>query len=139
MRIQASPFIPSKPVPSHSSISTSASSDSNFSSSQFNSQSLGNTKTRCEGLDLLVKAAIHVAGESFLSSRKRKKSLKFTEMYSIESRKINGVKEEKKKGEKERTIELISSPKKRKRVMGLPSKFNDSVILPWKIKTRRAR
>ncbi|KAF5181174.1 hypothetical protein FRX31_029239 [Thalictrum thalictroides] len=144
MRIQASSITSSSSIPfsSYSSISTHAfvSSNNNLSTSQSNSLSLIDNKTRCEGLDLLVKAAIHVTGEFFSCIpfvqrkviRRRKRSSRFNSYSGDEFIK----KEVEKKTKKERAIELISSPKKRKRVMGLPSKYSDSVLQSWKRKTR---
>ncbi|KAF9619120.1 hypothetical protein IFM89_005134 [Coptis chinensis] len=129
---------------------SSFSSHSSFStpSHEENSSSLMDRKKRCEGLDLLVKAAIHVTGEFFLCIpfvqrrviRRRKRALRFDNFSRNETSK--NVEEEGKKMKKKKEggeMKLILSPMKRKRVKGLPSKYNDSVLQSWKRRTNRRK
>ncbi|RWW54184.1 hypothetical protein BHE74_00039240 [Ensete ventricosum] len=86
--------------------------------------------SRCEGLDLLVLAVIEVFGDRAL------------EMEHIGS---NGVEEEEGKregiGERKEELDggLEAGPrgKRRKRQLAMPSRFQDSVLQPWKRRTRR--
>ncbi|KAI3973006.1 hypothetical protein MKX01_019664 [Papaver californicum] len=116
-------------------------------------------ETRCEGLDLLVKAVVHVAGCFLVVPftqrrviRRRKRNLSFfksfvtdfiknqeEEIQEEEDEEVE-IKEEKQKQKqkKGKQMKVISKPKRKKRVMALPSKYNDSVSHPW-IKTTRRR
>ncbi|RZC62434.1 hypothetical protein C5167_024183 [Papaver somniferum] len=120
-------------------------------------------ETRCEGLDLLVKAVVHVAGCFLVVPftqrrviRRRKRNLSFfksfvtdfiknqdeeEEIQEEEDEEDVEIKEEKKQKQKKKKgkqMKGISKPKRKKRVMALPSKYNDSVLHPW-IRTSRRR
>ncbi|KAI3887253.1 hypothetical protein MKX03_023463 [Papaver bracteatum] len=120
-------------------------------------------ETRCEGLDLLVKAVVHVAGCFLVVPftqrrviRRRKRNLSFFKSFvtdfiknqdeedeiqeeeedeDVEIKEEKKQKQKKKKGKQMKGIS--KSKRKKKRVMALPSKYNDSVLHPWIRTTRR--
>ncbi|KAI3951972.1 hypothetical protein MKW92_049811 [Papaver armeniacum] len=136
-----------------SSVSTLYTTNSMVSFSSNCSSSI-DYETRCEGLDLLVKAVVHVAG-CFLVKKKR--NLSFFKSFVTdfiknqdeeeeiqeeeeedEDVEIKEEKKQKQKKKKGKQMKGISKPKRKKRVMALPSKYNDSVLHPW-IRTSRRR
>ncbi|OVA08633.1 hypothetical protein BVC80_1619g20 [Macleaya cordata] len=160
MRIRGSSSI-SSPSSYCSSISTfslvpSASSTNSLVSFSSNCSSSIDYETRCEGLDLLVKAVLHVAGSVLVVPftqrrviRRRKRAFRFCNSFVTEfgekkeerEDEQEQEQEEREKGEEKQMkgerIEVISKPKKRKRVMALPTKYHDSVLQPWIRRTRR--
>ncbi|MCL7048106.1 hypothetical protein MKW94_019632 [Papaver nudicaule] len=154
--------------PSSSSTDTDCSSLYNnsmvsFSSSNCSSSSspqMFDYETRCEGLDLLVKAVVHVAGcflvvpftqKRVIRRRKRNLSLSFVtdfiknhqeqeqedEDEDEEVVEIQEKKQKQKQKKKGKQTKVISKPKRKKRVMALPSKYNDSVLHPCIRRTRK--
>ncbi|WOK92486.1 hypothetical protein Cni_G01177 [Canna indica] len=99
-------------------------------SAPLNSLPRNDSSSRCEGLDLLVLAVIEVFGDRALE---------------VERIGSNGVGEEERKQERvEMTKEepvggVEAGPKRktRKRQLAMPSRFQDSVMQPWKRRTRR--
>lgn len=150
MRIRGSHSSPSlSPTRSLSSpFSSLPSSSSSSAPSSLNSSSALNDKhARCQGLDLLVEAVSHVAGPVIFGSvaftrkkviRRGKRALRFKEAAPKDSGK--GEKEMKmEKKKKEAGIGLNSEQYRHKRLMSLPSKYRDSVLLPLKRKSRQRK
>ncbi|KAK1297045.1 hypothetical protein QJS10_CPB15g01954 [Acorus calamus] len=80
-----------------------------------------NCETRCEGLDLLAMAVLHVAHQT-----------------SLDGGEVKVVEEV----ENERTHKREEAPeaiRRQRRLMSMPSKYRDSVLQPWKPRTRRRR
>ncbi|CAK9157257.1 unnamed protein product [Ilex paraguariensis] len=100
--------------------------------------------TRCEGLDLLVKAIHHVASGSVVGVpyiqkrviRRRRRALRFTKLNITQ---IFLEKKEPEVGKKEVQVQAKSKQKRQRRAMALPSKYHDSVLQPWKQVSRRQR
>ncbi|KAL5988998.1 hypothetical protein ACLOJK_027100 [Asimina triloba] len=116
-----------------------SSSPSSLPSSPFNSSHSIDNKARCQGLDLLVQAVIHVAGWVVFAPKNA--PMKEKRDFQFKNDKIQNESNEKKvvsKKEGER-IDVISNPKRLKRSLTLPSKYKDSVLQPWKRRTRRRR
>ncbi|KAI5676761.1 hypothetical protein M9H77_07711 [Catharanthus roseus] len=163
MRIRKSSFysVPSSPCASPScsssfppsSISSSSSITANSlslasstdSSSSFSPCS-SNLATRCQGLDLLVKA-IHlvtagsVVGVPYIQRRivrRRRRALKFNSLI-LSQFLVNDKEQEQGQKKKKVNSKARSKSKRQKRAMALPSKYQDSVLQPLKPKTRRQR
>ncbi|KAL6006867.1 hypothetical protein ACLOJK_032363 [Asimina triloba] len=151
MRIRSSHSSPplSPRLPFSSPLSSLPSSSSSSTPSSLNSSSALNDKhARCQGLDLLVEAVSHLAGPVVFGSvaftrkkviRRGKRALRFKTAAPKESGK--GEKEKKKKKKKKKNKEagigLNSEQFRQKRLMSLPSKYRDSVLLPLKRKSRQ--
>ncbi|KAA8537039.1 hypothetical protein F0562_029517 [Nyssa sinensis] len=103
--------------------------------------------TRCEGLDLLVKAIHHVSARSVVGVpyiqrrviRRRRRARRFNKLIITELFNQEEEEEEEEEREKEGQPELNSLSKRHRRVMALPSKYQDSVLKPWKPATRGLR
>ncbi|KAG5539328.1 hypothetical protein RHGRI_019780 [Rhododendron griersonianum] len=133
------PFSSSSPSSPPSSTITAASSTDSSQSSHTPSSS---SSTRCEGLDLLVKAIHHVATggsivgvpyiqrRSVIRRRRRSNYLRFTQLFVTDGVGI----EEREKGEGSGSEPKLK--KQRRRVMALPSKYHDSVLQPWRLRSR---
>ncbi|KAL5702049.1 hypothetical protein ACHQM5_027317 [Ranunculus cassubicifolius] len=145
MRIHPSSSNTSSSSSSYSSDSTSLtpSNTISFTSSSSNSSSTSiDSMTRCEGLDLLVKAVVHVAGSLLVVPftqrrviRRRKRALRFT---TFEFIKKEQEEEEEDYDDKDEDFEVnLKGNNKRKREKGLPLKYNDSVLQPWKKRSSR--
>ncbi|EHA8588443.1 hypothetical protein COCNU_scaffold005294G000010 [Cocos nucifera] len=117
----------SKTPPLNSSSSALAVTPTPSLSPPSNSSCSNDPSSRCEGLDLLVLAVIEVNGDRALDAERNA---------------INGVKEEddrteKRKEEKGSEFEVGSKPNKRRRQLAMPSRYQDSVLQPWKRRRRR--
>ncbi|KAJ4955575.1 hypothetical protein NE237_012358 [Protea cynaroides] len=129
MRIRGSSAISS----SHAAIyiNSLASSSSNSHSS---SPSSIDCQTRREGLDILAEAVHFIAGSALPMgvpvTRRR---------IIIRRKNISEIEKQAEEMNQEKEIRVITKPKKRKRVMALPSKYQDSVLQPWKRQNRRRR
>uniref|UniRef100_A0A5B7BWE3 Uncharacterized protein n=1 Tax=Davidia involucrata TaxID=16924 RepID=A0A5B7BWE3_DAVIN len=129
----------------HSSITTHSIASSTDSSSSAPSDS-SPSPTRCEGLDLLVKAIHHVSAGSVVGVpyiqrrviRRRRRALRFNKLVITELFKQEDEEEEDER-ENEGEPESNSMSKRQRRVMALPTKYHDSVLQPWKPCTRRRR
>ncbi|KAH7652312.1 hypothetical protein IHE45_19G009000 [Dioscorea alata] len=79
------------------------------------------SNSSCQGLDLLLMAATEVIGDrgSEIESSKADNVLKIEE----KSDKVDD--------------EVVLKPKRQKRQKAMPSRFQDSVMQPWKRRTRR--
>ncbi|KAK4427673.1 hypothetical protein Salat_1536300 [Sesamum alatum] len=145
----SSPSSSSSSSPSSSSSSITAA-HSSLASSQDSSNShpfslLATTAHRCHGLDLLVKAIHQVTAGSVIGvpyiqrrvqirRRRRRRALEFDSCIFAElfeqkkgqqnEKKLNGIKK-KQKGKNS------TAKGRQRRVMGLPSKLQDSVLQPW--------
>ncbi|KAF5183732.1 hypothetical protein FRX31_026680 [Thalictrum thalictroides] len=124
---------------SSDSTSLTPSTTHSFSSSTSNASFSTDYITRCEGLDLLIKAVLHVAGSVLVVPftqrrviRRRKRACKFTKIEFIKKPQEDEQNEE----EEDEEIDVILNDNKRKREMSFP-KYHDSVIQPWKRCTRR--
>ena len=122
MRIRASKTPPlgfisnPDPAPSMSPLSNSPPSD--------------DSSTRCEGLDLLVLAVIEVFGDGALETEHIGSS-------GVEEEQGTREMVEKRKEELDGDAEAGPKRKRRKRQLAMPSRFQDSVMQPWKRRTRR--
>ncbi|RZR99713.1 hypothetical protein BHM03_00029316 [Ensete ventricosum] len=122
MRIRASktPTLGSisnpNPAPSMSPLSNSPPSD--------------DSSTRCEGLDLLVLAVIEVFGDGALETEHIGSS-------GVEEERGKREMVEKRKEGLDAGAEAGPKRKRRKRQLAMPSRFQDSVMQPWKRRTRR--
>ncbi|KAK9146487.1 hypothetical protein Sjap_006390 [Stephania japonica] len=134
MRIRSS-FISSDPSICNSSAFKCSTDSRSLVIFQTNSSTSIDFNSRCEGLDLLVEAAIYISGELFLESP----NMDHDRIGSKESKDEDQEQEEEEVVEKGRVIDVISKPKRRQRVMALPSKYNDSILQPWKRRTRARR
>lgn len=129
----------------NSSSSPLSSSTFSASPSSSNSSSSTNQNSRCEGLDLLLKAVLHLKEPVFFGVpftqkkviRRRKRALRFKKTLKPKTDKDNDKKLTKIK--KETRIEVISNPEREKRLKALPSKYQDSVLQPWKRRTRQTK
>ncbi|KAF7137302.1 hypothetical protein RHSIM_Rhsim07G0074400 [Rhododendron simsii] len=152
MRIQNLPLTstsatppPHSPPSSSSSPSSPPSSTITATSSTDSSQSShtpSSSSTRCEGLDLLVKAIHHVATggsivgvpyiqrRSVIRRRRRSNYLRFTQLFVTDGVGIEEIKKGKGSGSEPKL------KKQRRRVMALPSKYHDSVLEPWRLRSR---
>lgn len=119
-------------------------------SSQSNSSSRSTgCETRCEGLDLLVKAVYYVAGSMVgvpftqrrvITRRRRRRTLVFNNFTINEIFKKEEQDEEEEKVKKaDKEAEAKSKSKRKNRVMALPLKYQDSVLQPWKRQSRCRR
>ncbi|KAK2965070.1 hypothetical protein RJ639_029525 [Escallonia herrerae] len=126
---------------SHSSITThsfASSTDSSLSVAPSSSHYLSpsSSPTRCQGLNLLVKAIHHVTAGSVVGVpyiqrrviRRRRAAMRFNNLIITEV-----FREQRGGGGKE------TKTKREKRAMALPSKYQDSVLQPWKTRSRRHR
>ncbi|CAA3028078.1 Hypothetical predicted protein [Olea europaea subsp. europaea] len=137
---------PSSSPPSSSSssitINSSVSSQDSSNSCPFSSTLI--PTSRCHGLDLLVKAIHQVTAGSVVGYpyiqrrvmiRRRRRELKLDGFTICEL-----LKEEREQNEKKKMSKKGKSVMKRnKGMMGLPSKYHDSLLQPWKPKSRRNR
>ncbi|KAG9452560.1 hypothetical protein H6P81_005464 [Aristolochia fimbriata] len=147
MRIRGSSITPTSSRSSALCHSYSSVSSAPFPPCESNSSSsFADCKARCEGLDLLVEAVLHVTAPAIcnISFAQRKVVRRAKRALRFERAAVGGLGEEEedteaKKGKEDREIEVISKPKRRKRVMALPSKYQDSVLQPWKRSTRQRR
>ncbi|KAH7863419.1 hypothetical protein Vadar_017246 [Vaccinium darrowii] len=120
--------------------STTTAASSTDSSTSSHAPSSASSSTRCVGLDLLVKAIHHVATggsivgvpyiqrRSVIRRRRRSNYLGFNQLF------VTGN-----MGSEERAKGSGSEPKlkkQRRRVMALPSKYQDSVLQPWRLRSR---
>ncbi|XXG43569.1 hypothetical protein AAC387_Pa01g3568 [Persea americana] len=92
-------------------------------------------KTHCEGLDLLVKAAHHVAGNVLFDVS----LIQRTAVSGGKKAVLSEIEKEEPKEKKDVEIEVVSKPERQKRQLSLPSKYHDSVLQPWKRQTRRRK
>ncbi|URD98525.1 DNA-directed RNA polymerase [Musa troglodytarum] len=120
MRIRASK------IPLLSSISDSPPS----LSPSLNSPPSNDSSSRCEGLDLLVLAVIEVFGDGALEIERIGSS-----GVGEEEGKQEGI--EMRKEELDGGVEAGTKRKSRRRPLATPSRFQDSVLQPWKRRTRR--
>ncbi|KAK9140228.1 hypothetical protein Scep_009909 [Stephania cephalantha] len=97
--------------------------------------------TRYDGLDLLVKAVLHLSGSVLCVPftqkrviRRRKRAFRFPTFMAEEFEQSGGERIVKDEG-----ITSISKSKRRRRGMAVPSKFQDSVMQPWKRRSRRQK
>lgn len=122
MRIRAS-----KTPPLNSPSSALPTSHTSSPSPPLNSSSSNDSSPRRNGLDLLVLAVIEVNGGRALDAEKNA---------------INGFQEEdnrieKRKEEKGSEFEVGLKPKRWRRQLAMPSRYQDSVLQPLKRRTRR--
>ncbi|KAJ8486483.1 hypothetical protein OPV22_018968 [Ensete ventricosum] len=120
MRIRASK------IPLLSSISDSPPS----LSPPLNSSPSSDSSSRCEGLDLLVLAVIEVFGDGALEIERIGSS-----GVGEEEGKQEGI--EMREEELDGGVEAGTKRKSRRRPLATPSRFQDSVLQPWKRRTRR--
>ncbi|GMH11307.1 hypothetical protein Nepgr_013148 [Nepenthes gracilis] len=112
-----------------------------------NSSSFYPSQSRCEGLDLLVKAAYYVSGSAVgvpyfqkRVIRRRKRALKFSNLIFSNCSRDKKESHDKKERGRESEINDDSEQMKQRRAMALPSKYQDSVLLyPWKPRSHRRR
>ncbi|KAA8544891.1 hypothetical protein F0562_019714 [Nyssa sinensis] len=120
-----------------SAVATTHSIASSIDSSSSARSHSSTSPTRCEGLDLLVKAIHHVSAGSVVGVpyiqrkviRRRRRALRFNKLVITELFKRE---EEEEDRENEGLPESNSMSKRQRRVMALPSKYQDSVLQPWK-------
>ncbi|KAJ4967945.1 hypothetical protein NE237_014646 [Protea cynaroides] len=133
-------------IPTNSFASSTNSIASSSSNSPSSSSSSIDCQIRCEGLDILAEAVRFVAGSALPMSVpvtrrrviiRRKSAFRFNKIDISEI----GEQEELELEEmnQEEGIGVITKPKRRKREMALPSKYQDSVLQPWKRQNRRRR
>ncbi|KAJ4955608.1 hypothetical protein NE237_012391 [Protea cynaroides] len=142
MRIRGSSVISSSySTSSYAVISTNSLASSSLDSPSFSPSSI-DCQTRCEGLDILAEAVHFVAGSALpmgvpVTRRRiiirRKSAFKFSKID------ISEIEKQAEEMNQEKEIRVITKPKKRKRVMAVPSKYQDSVLQPWKRQNRRRR
>ena len=150
-------FSSSSPHNSSTSTHSFSSSESPNSISSTPSFSSSDSFIRCEGLDLLLKAVHHLAGSVVgvplvqrrvvRRRRRRASALVFNKLIIAQVFKKEDEDEHEDEGEdqvetkgKRRTNEVKakenSRPKRQRRLMALPSKYQDSVFQPWKWQAR---
>ncbi|XXG43568.1 hypothetical protein AAC387_Pa01g3567 [Persea americana] len=98
-------------------------------------------KTHCEGLDLLVKAAQHVAGNVLFDVPLIQRKVVSGGKNDFKLNKADGSEIENEESEEKKNVEIevVSKPGRQKRQLSLPSKYHDSVLQPWKRQTRPKR
>ncbi|RWW72876.1 hypothetical protein BHE74_00019286 [Ensete ventricosum] len=99
-------------------------------SSPSNSPLSNDYSSRCEGLDLLVLAVIEVFGDTALQMEDID-----GDGVGQEERKQDGI--EMRKEDPNIIVEADLKRKRRRRPLATPSRFQDSVLQPWKRSTRR--
>ncbi|RWW71452.1 hypothetical protein BHE74_00020850, partial [Ensete ventricosum] len=95
-----------------------------------NSSPSSDSSSRCEGLDLLVLAVIEVFGDGALEIERIGSS-----GVGEEEGKQEGI--EMREEELDGGVEAGTKRKSRRRPLATPSRFQDSVLQPWKRRTRR--
>ncbi|XXG43567.1 hypothetical protein AAC387_Pa01g3566 [Persea americana] len=138
MRIRGPSFNPSSfcpPISPTSSSSTLVACSENY-------LLYDDEKTHCEGLDLLVKAAQHVSGDVLFDVpliQQRKVVSGGKNDFKLNEAVVSEIDKEEAEEKKNVEIEVVSKPGRQKRQLSLPSKYNDSVLQPWKRQTRPKR